>query len=344
MAEEMVKLLLEVPAEHAKEILEYKNPELVTRGIFKRFKNFFKCKVSEAPPDAAEAMEKAMNVFAKKTSTSIESVRKTVSNIEKNSQVLTNSVKNISVNVDKLTNITKITQGLSFLNAGMSMANLAVNVAGFAMISKKLNELGDKIREIDAAIQKQVEEKKIDKVIDGRELVMAYNDLADAWKSGQNVPLDKEQELLRKMTSYLSGLTEYMERGFLEIELCMDIIMNLLPAYTITITEYVKHYYFERQSLPTNLDSFKAVYMEFLKSELKAMLLDYFFLDVGVNYNEALDDTNMVVLLALNDLTTIEDQVELLEMTGSEEEFKEVDRELEELAQMQLDEVLASAS
>ena len=344
MAEEMVKLLLEVPAEHAQEILKYRNPELVTRGVFKRFKNFFKCKVSEAPPDAAEAMEKAMNAFAKKTSTSIESVRKTVSNIEKNSQALTDSVKNISVNVDKLTNITKITQGLSFLNAGMPMANLAVNIAGFAMVSKQLSELSDKIKEIDVAIQKQVEEKKIDKVIDGRELIMAYNDMADAWKNDQKISLDKEQELLRQMTSYVSSITEYMERELLDIELCMDIIMNLLPAYTITISEYIKHYYFDNNNLPTNLDLYKAVYREFLKPEVKNLLLDYFFLGIGVGYNEAVDDTNMIVLLALNDLTTIEDQEELLKMTETEEEYKEVDRELAKIAQMQLDEVLSAAS
>ncbi len=349
--EETTKLIIEVASEHAQEILNKGDIEVALRDLKKRFSALYKCTVSEAPVDKSEAMqkamEKAMSKIAQKTSSavdSIENVRKVVNTVEKNTELISNSVKNVAANVDKLAKMTKLTQGLGFLNVGMSMANMAVDVAGFAMVSKKLSEISDQIKEIDAAIKKQAEEKKIDKLLDGRELIMAYNDLSDAWKSDEKVSLDKEQNLLRQMTTYLSGITEYMIQGLLDIELCMDIIMSMLPAYTILITEYIKQYYFERKSLPTNLDSYKDVYKEFLNPELRTMLIDYFFIEKGIGYNEAMDDTNMVTLLALNDLTTIEDQAELLKMAETEEDYKEVDRELERLAQMQLDQMLGEVS
>ena len=347
----MTKLMIEVPAQYAQEVLDYGNPELALRGMYKRFKSFYKCKVSEAPPDVAEAMEKAMESFmnkatglADKTNASIGGVRKAVNQIEKNSRAIESTVKNVAANVDKLANVMKITEGLSFLNAGLGMANLAVNVAGFAMVSQKLSEISEQIQEIDSAIQKQVEEKKIDKVLDGRELIMEYNDLSDAWKSGRDVSLDKEQKLLRKMTTYLTSISEYMQKGLLDLELCMDIIMSLLPAYTVLITEYIKQYFFDRKDLPTNFESYRGVYETFTKPEVRTMFMDYFFLAKGVGYNEAVNNTDLVTLLALNDLTTIDDEVEMLKEAGSEEGYKEVDFELSRLAQCQLDDLMTMVS
>ncbi len=347
-----MKMTFEVAPKLAEYIQKKGCAEIFERGANMRFLSAAKCALVDNPETQSEALQKAVETMTNMSSNSLRQLRKTCSSIEKNtlnmSTQLTsviNTAKNLSVNVDKLASLVQITQVMSFITVGLSLANMGVSIAGFVKISKQIKELDKKIETVQETLQRMEGREITDKLLNADKLMMRFNDISDIWQNDGVADLKDVQDLLNDIQSYMNNLIVYIKKDYIGIEESLDVLMVLFNVYNVLLREYIKQYFFQVHSIPTNYETYyKKIYEEFTGKEFRQILFDYFFLDHKLGLTEATDATNISTLIAVNGLTQVEDQIELMTMTETEEEYKSVDAELQLIANNMLDEALAKAS
>lgn len=317
--------------------------ELAMRRADAKFKSMVKCGLANTSTSQKEAAEKiasaSMEHYFKESIDSMKDVRAAVKTLGKNvgGQIsgLTSVTKNIASRVDGIYHYTKTIKSLSFLNAGLSLANIAVDAAGFIVIVDRLNRLNDELQLVANKIDQIKNIKKNEKIACCQRLIMLFNSMAEKIGDREKVELDDIENLLVDMKSFISEMIYNLQDETLGTELNLGIIDALLPAYTFLLKVFVERFYYKKNKLPINYNIYINLYDELEESNFRRKLEDfyyeYYFAEEKMNVVDVLDLINAQILLGVNGKVQIEDQVELLKILGSEEKVKEFDRELDKV-------------
>lgn len=334
--EEYVTLEMLVNKAVADEVTQKGLAEIALRRADAKFKAMVKCRIL-GDPTATELVPQRIASSAMRLSipgeNSMESVRGAMRSLEKGLgkkiTSLTTTTKNMAVQVDGIYQLTRTVQSLSYLNVGLSMANLAVDVAGFVVVNDKLNMLSSEVQLAANKINKIANVQKNEKISDCQKLIMRFNALSSKIRRGDNINLDDLEHLIIDMRAYLSEMILNLHDDALGTELVLKIINSLLPAYTLLFSEFTKRYYYQHQCLPGNYEVFLKLYDELEDMNFRAKLHDHYFLDERLHSQDVLDRLNAQMLLGLNGRVQIEDQTAILQMLGTRERVEEFDRELD---------------
>ena len=334
--EDLVALELLVKKSVADEVAQKGLAEIALRRADAKFKAMVKCRIlgeaiasEEIPQRIASS---AMQLSIPGTN-SMESIRGTLRAFEKGlgKQVtaLTATTKNMAIQVDSIYSMTSSVRSLSYLNIGISMANLAVDVAGFIVVNDKLNVLHSDVQLIANIIKKLAIVQKNEKISECQKLIMRFNSMSAKIQSADVVNLDDLENLIIDMRAYISEMILNLQNDVLETKLVLKIIFSLLPAYTLLFGEYTKRYYYGKQCLPANYEIFLKLYDELEGMNFRGRLHDYYFLDQKMHSQEVLDVLNAQTLLGLNGKVQIEDMASMLKMLETREKIEAFDRGLD---------------
>lgn len=334
--ENLVALEMLVKKSVADEVAQKGLAEIALRRADAKFKAMVKCQIlgkavaSEGVPQ--KVASSAMQLSIPGTN-SMESIRGTLRAFEKGigSRVtaLTATTKNMALQVDSIYSLTSSVRSLSYLNTGISMANLAVDVAGFIVVNDKLNVLNSEVQLVANNINKIANVQKNEKISDCQKLIMRFNSMSSKIQSGDEVNLDDLENLIIDMRAYISEMILNLHDESLGSELVLKIIFSLLPAYTLLFGEFTKRHYYEKLCLPANYDMFLKLYDELEEENFKEKLHDYYFLDQKMHSQEVLDALNAQTLIGLNGKVQIEDQSSMLQMLETKEKVEAFDRGLD---------------
>lgn len=344
----MVEIKMFVDSAVAADIKKKNFVEVVTRRANGRYKAFTKYQLSSikniSEDKASELLNCVMNA-SKKNKTDMPSIRTMLSDMKKDMGFqfanLTDLTKNLSVDVDKIFSATKALKGLSYLNVGLSLANIAVDIAGFVIINKKLNELDGKVQ---ALSDKMSDIEIVRNVREYRDLIYTYNSFMEDISLKKEIDLKKFDEFVKDLTGYLNQILDYFEKQILDIEVLLTILNALLPAYTLAVCEYIDRYYFANNKVPANFDLYTNLFDRLGSKEFIDLLEDYFFFDKKLNTIDTMDAISAEVLLGINGRVQIEDQVAILEELKTRDKIEELDKLLEKYAEEQFKEDIIELS
>lgn len=316
--------------------------EIALRRTDAKFKDIVKCRIIGSSMDPESNITKVANAaldVVNPHSYSDEGVRSAMSKIKnelskstKSLKKMPSDTKNLAVNVDNIFRNTDVVKTLSYLNTGLSLANIAIDVAGFIIIDNKLNDLNENIIGVSAKADKLLAIEKNKLVQKCQELIMKYKSMAEKIKDGDDIELDSIDGLLIEMRSYISAMISNLLEETSSKEILFNIIFTLTPAYTMLLSEFVKRYYFLKGKLPPNYDSYIRLFDELAAEQIEKMLEDYYFLDKKMDRLDTLDAVNAQILLALNGRFVVEDQRDLVKAIGNQEKYQLFHDEIEKVA------------
>ncbi len=246
------------------------------------------------------------------------------------STILDPSLKDISVSIDELTGAVNISNLCSFVNIGLSSVNLAVSVAGFAMISNQLNELSADVKQVLHTVEKIANVQKNSLLSEYQKLIMRFNSMSAKISSNETVSMDEMETLIIDMRAYISEMVMNLADDALETEVVLKVINALLPAYTQLFHEFLKRYYYEKEKLPANYNMFLDLYREMESEKFRRTVEEYLFVTEERYSMEVLELTNIQMLIGVNHRTQIEDQVELLQNLGTKEAIEAFEQRMDE--------------
>ena len=334
--EDLVVLELLVEKSVADEVTQKKVAEIAMRRADAKFKSIIKCRVlgdSVSNNDVPHRVASSALQLGFSRTNSVESIRGTIRAFEKRlgTQVtaLTETTKNMAVQVDNIYSLTSSVRAISYLNTGISMANLVVDVVGFIVVNNKLNALNTEVLLVANNVNKIANAQKNEKIAECQKLIMRFNSISSKLQNGDVVNLDDLENLIIDMRAYISEMILNLHDEALGTELILKIIFSLLPAYTLLFGDFTKHYYYEAHNLPANYEMFLKLYDELESVNFRGKLHDYYFLDQKMHSQEVLDVLNAQTLLGLNGRVQIEDQTSILQILETQEKVEAFDKGLD---------------
>lgn len=334
----MVNMMIQMPKELADYVSQNGIAEIVMRQQKAKIKAMIKTKVLNNGLNEKEA-QKAMNAVGKMMQSSLKA--KDVNgalHAAGNLMNMTDNMRNMAGQVDTIFNGMKVIQGLQYLNVGMDVANLAVNVAGLVIICNKLNEIRGEV----SALSKKITDMKLGDIQEQYLKFSGYFEIVSRkLEDGDEINYDELDTQLHDIMAYLSKLTLYYENNTLSSEELLNLMSALLPMYTALLNIFLINFYFEKEKLPTNFDSYTSIYDKLSSPTFGKLTFDYCFLEKNMSSIDARDATNATLLLTINNFSQIVDQVTILKELKTKENFEMYTNALNENARTQVNQILA---
>ena len=356
---DLVQLNLLVEKYVADETIRKGLAEVALRRTDAKFREIVKCRVCGDLPEQSKAVQNAISqfsLFQNGQSTDIGKIRDIANSINQvakntNRQVtaISRVAKDLSVQVDTILNTGNKLKSLSWLNAGLSLANIAVDVAGFVIIGNKLNELCHEMQSTRTDIQQLKDDKIIEKYSIFQLLTRKYNQIVDQIQNYETVDYKVIEVLIMEIEQFLTIILDNA-KGLLNFEDVLSMITTLLPAYSVLIKEWLRRYYYAYRKTPSSYNDYIHRYETLINPEFMKRLQDYYFIDKKMGYLDTLDVISAYTFLVLNGKTEVEDQLAILEALSSkkaevdeyEATVERFQKEVQSFAQHQADKAMMS--
>ncbi|MBR3312033.1 MAG: hypothetical protein IKG15_09475 [Solobacterium sp.] len=228
--------------------------------------------------------------------------------------------RNMSVSLESaIKNSSKVLQSLSWINTGLSAANLVTTVVGFAIMNTKLNRIADSISELKEELNKIVHKHDIDIVKNFKEVKQDYSDMLNAIKIHEEFDEQQYYNLTTKMYIVLDYLYDcYMGNVSGNNDALLEAIFTMLPMFANTLCKYDTVYYYKHREVSADdpwhnsHNDWNSLFGKFMGKEFLDKLQDYCFIDKELSAKDSMDTVATTFLLALNGKTTVEDHQDLL--------------------------------
>ncbi len=223
---------------------------------------------------------------------------------------------------------------LSFLNAGISLANIAVDVKGFLIINESIRGLSNELSELKSELN-SIKQLNFDADISrpAQELKVRYGYFCDWLKAGKTIPISDLEDYLERINPYLTSIIGFLDNDALDRESILNYVFMLIPVYTSVLSMYLKAFYEKNLCAPTNYDQFLSVFEKLNASYLHEIVLDEFFLPGKYTYKETMKILDCSSLSLFSERLQIDDLLALLETYYEDEMFSKFDEGLTELAE-----------
>ena len=341
--ENKVALEMLVDKAIADEVREKGLAEIALRRADARFKAMIKCKILGSSANGNKVPEKLVSAaknLSAQNSLGMDTVRNTLYSLEKGAGALTVATRNMAAQVDGIYQLTSSVMSISYLNTGLSLANTAVDVAGFAIVAEKLNVLNTEVQAVDKKISKIANAQKNEKIMICQKLIMRSNAMTAKIKDKEDVDLDNLQTLLIDLRAFISEMIMDLYDKALGENLVLSIIYTLMPTYTLLFNEFLRRYYFQKNTVPVNYEMFISLYEELENESFKERLQDYYFLEKKLHGADVLNVLNAQTLIGLNGITQIEDQLSILKALETKEKVLMFENGLSNYAERKLREAV----
>lgn len=265
-----------------------------------------------------EINNRIANSILKNSSYSMDNVRALMNNANSNTALLNKQIQNLSINFDSAFQSLK---NISYINTGLSLVNTAVDIAGFIVLSKKLNIIKENLISLDVKIDNLLNYNKNDLIEEYEKYIMESNSVHDKLINKKTLDLDAVNSLIIGLKAFISKLLNSLKEHLFDSDFLVEMIYTLVPAYTFLLNEYLKRYYYDNQSFPTNYDIFMSIFDELSSIDIKKKMMDHLVLKNRMHIIEAQDVINAHLLCALNNRVLIEDNVKVIKAFKTEEKM-----------------------
>lgn len=330
--ESLVSLELITEQSVANSLIDKGLAEVVLRRSDQKYKSFVKCKVLSPEGTSEELADNLLSNI--ENSFSLEQNRSLINN---RSHEKDSFLKYLSLQDGSVFQKADISKYLPYVNSIIAIADFAVDVAGFAMVSQEIRAQSIEIQKLASQIGKVSNVLKNEKIGRFQNLLMQYNAMAENLEYNEILDLDKLNQLIIDIRSFISEMIADWVENAADREVLLHIILTLVPAYTELLSEFVKNYYFQKQRLPYNYETFLSLYDSLEDNKFETHILDYFILDKKVPSIDALDILHAKILIGEKGRMQIEDQLQLIKGLETPENYSKFEEEIDHAVKKQVE-------
>ena len=324
---EAITLLVE--KQFADKITQKEFAEIAIRRNDAKFSAIIKAKLADKTLDLHD--ERLLSLFEEKKLPNIEMVRSELTSLNLTSNLISNKIKNLSVSADRIFQSVNALKNISYINIGISLANLAVNAVGFSIISTKLSVVMNELNSIDSKIDALLTWKKNDMIEQYNNFVIKSNTYFDSIKNNDKIDHKDLGNFVGEIYSFIKKLMNNIKESNFSEVVFLEIINALFPTYAALLYEYLQQYYYSNKAMPSNYSTFVGLFSDYINEDFRNGMFDYLFMSKKEHLYTAIDTVNAQILLAINNRIQIEDEIKLLELCGSREKRQTVQFELDKI-------------
>ena len=269
-----------------------------------------------------------------------EMVRREVKKVGKDVKEVLDLTKNISTNIDKIAQGISVVQSISIANIALSATNLGVNVVGFTVMNRKLDNLKDELFEIKQLVNEIKDMRIIEIINEGQEILDKSRTLYGKI-SCKRASIKEYEELLNCYRSYLRNLRDFIYCGHFDFENGYKIIMNMLPVYADLLKKYIFELYYSMEMLtPALYETHIAIIQSFAEQNFLDILFDTLYLYHDISKIDAENVEGIHLFTVGKMYTELEDTKDLLLAIPKKEDFLTFDTILSEISKERILETL----
>ncbi len=319
--------------------------EIVSRQKNGKFKSMIKYAISRtndaSTKDILYESLKRQALTNKQFTSAFKSVNKNLGNISEKLIGMSSELRNVSSSVDAVFANTNLIKNLSFLNTGLSAANLGVNIAGFVIISAQLNNMEKNLNKSLSRIEKNVEKLTNFNEIEFRsiahEIVLEFNDMCQTLVSGGHVELTDQRKFMDKMNTYCHMIVDFMNEDVMDMGMLLDVLFSILPAYSTIFENFIYDYYFEKKMMPASYKEYLSVFSKILDDSLIQKIADHLFLNQKLSSEETFNAINALEGSVLSYATGIIDRADLVKMIRDKNQYDQLMNDIDMSVKEELD-------
>lgn len=210
---------------------------------------------------------------------------------------------------------------LTYLNSGIGLINLGVGVSGIVYIGKRLNDVQMKLDKISNQIGQIRSILTSEKISDYHNLSMRFGAITNRLSDGDSADRKEIEGLLIDMRTFSSEMIRNFYYDAMDAEIILEIVFNLLAAYTALLNIYIREYYFEKGRLPDNLESYTSLYDALTDSHFSKLVQDYLVIKKGMTIREAINAIQVQKLLVANCMLQYKDQIDILSIVETKDRY-----------------------
>lgn len=211
-----------------------------------------------------------------------------------------------------------------YLAIGLGTANLAVSATGFAMVMGKLNEMSKQLNAIDKRVDQIKGILDADKIREYNRITLCLHEATQTLLAGEELNLRDTSMLLQDMKTFMTELCNLMVAQSMKTSLCLEMIFNLLSAYTLLLTEYLKAYRFAKGHVYPDPSPYFSIYAELQDRTFVNAVKDHLFLDEGMHARTVLQAAYAQKQRVECELEQVTAQSELLNTVENREEYEHI--------------------
>lgn len=304
----IMEYIIEVPTEIAKYMDEREFVEICIRNVKKRFKEFVKVN-----PVKDNGVKDLLDNIIKNLDIMGETANHNITTISTNMNIMTKKINALSAKADK---ISSASQTLNYLNLFVNCIDLGVSVAGFMIISGKMDDISKELGAINHSVNKLVKHQEILDQQSFKSLKNEYANIQNKESLGIEVSVDRYYELVNNMSLLIDTLRECFIHDTGNRTTYINSISVLLPLYVNSIIKFDKAHYFAHGKLHANRDAYIKVIDDFINADFLSALMEYNFLldDVKMCNREAYDNSFAYVVKISEVRVAIEDNVKVISL------------------------------
>lgn len=328
--------------------LDEKVIEVVVRRADGKIAQFAKCAVENGSTgqSLAGVLSNVPSIGGVSTVSSLannmqtQMVYREVKQVKKDVREVLDLTKDMSVNIDRMAKGMSVVQGLSFLNAALSVANLGITITGFSKVNQRLDELYQEVADIRQTLQDiqrtagELKRIKILEVVNGGHALIDKTAVLFQHRSDGVCGTEEYESVLGDHRTYLRLVQNLMSAGILDFETGYQLSMNLLRGYTEILTGYLEEYYYSHDHhIPQLYQTYLDTICSFAAPQFMSQLFDHLYLDRDLSKTDAQKSKLCHFMLVSNAYTRAEDTRELLLQLPEQKDYADLQARLEQDAE-----------
>lgn len=262
---------------------------------------------------------------------SINSMRKEVNGIGND----ISGIKNEIVDISKMLKSSKV---FDIVNVGLNTVNLGATVIGFMIINKQLDSITEKLDDMKASIKQLNLKNQIDITKDIEKAKTSYTEMLDSEKRKSEFSEEKLYKLVIQLNECIDYLYSiFMMRAAIDQKTILAAINALLPMYANALRRYDTVYYYKHKEAISTGNALHLDHEKWMNTFEKLMdkkfldeFKDYSFIELESDYRDAEVGSLVEYSLAFDCYTSVKDNITIMELLDSREEYRLFNEEIVE--------------
>ena len=318
-----MKIVLDIDEKYAKDIDKQKIIEICFRNSKKRFKEFIKVnfmnneEIKNSLEDAANMVFRNEHKAEKSTNLMINKI----SVLDKNIDKFGCCIEELSEKADLI--LKRNSKMLNWADLMISSLDLCATVAGFAIISEKMDQMTKELGDISKSVKDIVNHQELLDQQEVKALINEYANIQNKESLNENVSVDDYYNLVNKLSLAIETLRECFVKDIGHRKIYLNALSILLPIYALSMCKFDKAHYFKYMKTHTNRETYIKVLDDFVDKDFFAGIQEHCFFDETQELNSR--DSQEIAFAYLEKINeerlVIADQLKIISNFDSEEQY-----------------------
>ena len=254
---------------------------------------------------------------------------------------ISKDVKTILSKVGEIGLTLNTIKNVSYLNVGIGLVNLGTEIAGIIYIGKRLNDVQNSIGQLSNQICQVRNILTSDKVSYFQRLCLRFGAISVRIKDEDDIDRKEIETLLIDMRAFMSEMVRNVYYNAMDVEIILEMMFNLLSAYTALLNVYVREYYFEKKRLPDNLATYSnQLYNELMDEKFLKIIGDTLILQKHLDVRNMVAALQTQQLLVMNSMLQYQDNTDIIQMLETKDDYHSLMGIMDKYTEMEMERLI----